>query len=239
MPAWTVKEFEKGLLYKAGQFQQLLNPGRYSYWFWERKHIDIVDMRETSQTVEGQEILTLDRLGVRVTLIAQFQIADAVVAMHSVDNFVSQLYQDLQLALRESVTSKTLEDLLKDREPLSTEIHASVAGRAAEYGVTLKRVGVKDIVLPGALRSVYLQEVEADLKGRANLVAARHETAAARARANTAKLLQENPNLLRLQELELINSLASKSGNVVVIPGLERLMTKPNASTSADGAEGS
>ena len=233
MATWTVREYERGLLYERGRFREVLSPGRYSYWIWDRKHVEIVDMRETSQTIDGQEILTLDRLGVRVTLIAQFRVVDPVKAMHSVENYVSQLYQDLQLSLRESVTSKTLEDLLKDRDPLSVEIRDGVAPRVGEYGLELSRVGVKDVILPGSLRSVYLQEVEADLKGRANLVAARHEVAAARARANTAKLLQENPNLLRLQELELINSLASKSGNVVVIPGLDRLMTN----TSESGEE--
>lgn len=230
MPSWTVREYERGLLYEKGQFREQLLPGHYSYWSWHHKNVDIVDMRETSQTIEGQEILSSDRIGVRVTLIAQYQVCDAVTAKHSVENFVSQLYQDLQLTLREAVTTKSLEELMKNRQPLSGEILDAVAPRTNTYGVELKRVGIKDIVLPGSVRSVFLQELEADLKGRANLVAARHEVAAARARANTAKLLQENPSLLRLQELELIQSLASKNGNVVVIPGLERLLTKPENS---------
>jgi regulator of protease activity HflC (stomatin/prohibitin superfamily) len=89
-------------------------------------------------------------------------------------------------------------------------------------------VGVKDIILPGVVRTVFLQEVEADLKGRASLVAARHETAAARARANTAKLLQENPDILRLQELETLAALASKAGNVLILPGLQSLLGQTN-----------
>jgi hypothetical protein len=73
---------------------------------------------------------------------------------------------------------------------------------------------------------MFLQEVEAEHKGRASLVAARHEVAAARARANTARLLQENPNLLRLQELETLAQLAAKSGNVLIIPGLQALLSR-------------
>ena len=76
------------------------------------------------------------------------------------------------------------------------------------------------------VRTVFLQEVEADLKGRASLVAARHEAAATRARANTAKLLQENPNILRLQELETLAALASKAGNVLILPGLQTLLSR-------------
>lgn len=234
MAKWTIRQYQRGLLYDRGRFVEVLPPGRYRYWPWQAKQIDVLDVRETSQTVEGQEILTSDKIGIRVTLIAQYRVADPVAARHEVENHVSQLYQDLQLTLREAVTGQTLEQLMTARETLSSSIQAEVAPRAAKYGVELSRVGVKDIVLPGAVRSVFLQEMEAELKGRANLVAARHEVAAARARANTARMLQENPHLARMQELELLASLASKSGNVIVIPGLERLFSREQTQPAPD-----
>jgi regulator of protease activity HflC (stomatin/prohibitin superfamily) len=225
----VVREYERGLFYRDGQFVELLPPGRYVHWVWEHCQIDRVDLREVSQTVEGQEILTADKIGVRVTLIAQFRVADPVAARHAVVDYPAQLYQDLQLTLREAITGRTLEDLLRERDALARDLHASVAPRAKTYGVELARVGVKDMVLPGSVRAVFLQEVEAELKGRAGLVAARHEVAAARARANTARLLQENPQMLRLQELETLAQLASKSGNVLIIPGLDTLLSRAPA----------
>ena len=233
--AVVVREYERGLLYRNGKFVELLPPGRYVYWKWQHCQVDRVDIREVSQTVEGQEILTSDKIGVRVTLIAQFKVVDPVIARHSVGDYPSQLYQDLQLTLREAITGRTLEELLKERDVLSGKLHEDVAGRARKYGVELTRVGVKDMVLPGTVRTVFLQEVEAELKGRANLVAARHEVAAARARANTAKLLQENPQILRLQELEALAALAAKSGNVLIIPGLHSLLGREPAANSPDG----
>ncbi len=224
----VIREYERGLLYEDGRFGGLLSPGRYRYWNWQDRVVDRVDVREVSQTVEGQEILTADKIGVRVTLIAQFRVIDPVAARHQVGDYRSQLYQDLQLTLREAITGRTLEDLLKERDALSLNLKEDVAPRARAYGVELARVGVKDMILPGTVRAVFLQEVEADLKGRAGLAAARHEVAAARARANTAKLVQENPLLLRLQELETLAQLASKSGNVVVIPGLDGLFGRPS-----------
>ena len=236
MAKWTVRQYQRGLLYDKGRFVEVLPAGRYRYWPWQAKQIDIIDIRETSQTVEGQEILTSDKIGIRITLIAQFRVVDPVAARHQVENHVSQLYQDLQLTLRESVTGQTLEELMNARDALSSSILMQVAPRAAIYGVELSRVGVKDIVLPGAVRTLFLQEMEAEHKGRASLVAARHEIAAARARANTARLLQENPHLIRMQELELLASLGSKSGNVIVIPGLDRILSRETptpASTSS------
>jgi regulator of protease activity HflC (stomatin/prohibitin superfamily) len=230
----VVREYERGLLYRDGQFVKLLPPGRYTHWRWEHCQIDPVDIREVSQTVEGQEILTSDKIGVRVTLIAQFKVADPVAARHSVGDYYSQLYQDLQLTLREAITGRTLEELLNERSALAARIQDDVAPRASRYGVELRRVGVKDIVLPGTVRAVFLQEVEAEHKGRASLVAARHEIAAARARANTAKLLQENPHILRMQELETLAQLAAKSGNVLILPGLQSLLSREPVGNSSE-----
>jgi regulator of protease activity HflC (stomatin/prohibitin superfamily) len=219
-----VWEFERGLLYHKGRFKELLDPGRYVLWPWQFRHIDRVDVRETSQTVTGQEILTKDKIGVRVTLVAQYKVADPVAATHGVESFVDKLYQDLQLTLRELITGRTIEELLEDRDALSAQLLDDVAPRALAYGLAVSRVGVKDVVLPGIVRHVFLQEVEADHRGRAELIAARHETAAARARANTAKLLHDNPNILRLQELETLAALAGKPGNVLILPGLRGLL---------------
>jgi regulator of protease activity HflC (stomatin/prohibitin superfamily) len=234
----VVREYERGLFYRDGKFIELLPPGRYTHWIWERIwqdwQIDRVDIREASQTVEGQEILTADKIGVRVTLIAQFKVADPIAARHAVSDYHTQLYQDLQLTLREAITGRTLEELLNERDVLSSKIQVDVAGRAAKYGIELTRVGVKDMVLPGVVRTVFLQEVEAEHKGRASLVAARHEVAAARARANTAKLLQENPQILRLQEMETLAQLASKAGNVLIIPGLQALLPREPVPTSSE-----
>jgi regulator of protease activity HflC (stomatin/prohibitin superfamily) len=231
----VIREYERGILYHNSKFIELLPPGRYRLWSWDGRQIDRVDVREFSQTVEGQEILTGDKIGVRITLIAQFRVADPITARHSVGDYQARLYQDLQLTLREAITGRTLEELLKERDALSRDLHANVAPRAKNYGVELTRVGVKDMALPGTVRAVFLQEVEADLKGRASLAAARHEVAAARAHANTAKLIQENPQLLRLQELETLAQLASKSGNVLIIPGLSSLLSRPPAGPSETG----
>jgi hypothetical protein len=228
-----VKEYERGLLYAKGRFLRLAEPGAYRTWRWQSRRIERIDLRETSHSVDGQEILTSDKIGVRIALIAQFRVTDPVAALHQVENYQSQLHQDLQLTLREIVTGRTLEELLKDRDALSSQLQAAVASRAATYGIALSRVGVKDIVLPANVRAVFMQEVEADLKGRASLVAARHEVAAARARANIAKMLQDNPELIQLQLIEALTTLAGKPGNVIVVPGLDGLLGGRRETTSA------
>jgi regulator of protease activity HflC (stomatin/prohibitin superfamily) len=216
-------EYEQGLLYKKGRFVKILPPGRYRLWFWQHQEIRKVSMRQVSQTVNGQEVITQDKVPVRVTLIAQYAVSDPEKALHTVESYIERLYQDLQLTLREAISTRDVDAVLSEREALSTELFEDVAERAAAYGVEVSRVGVKDVILPGRVEHVLLQEVEADRAGRAALVAARHETAAARSKANTAKIMQAHPAIVHLQEIEALVKLASKNGNVLIIPGLDSL----------------
>lgn len=235
-----IYEYERGLLYKDGQFEQLLKPGKYRFSRWDNVKVTTISMRVMSEVVSGQEILTSDKIGVRVSLIAIYQVVDPIVAINMVESYSEQLYYDLQLALRQSVASRDMDALLEARTELSQELLDMVKEQASEYGIELKRVGIRDIILPGQVRNVFLKEVEADREGRAELVKARHEVAAARARANTAKILTENPAIMRLQEIDALVQLASQSGNVVMLPNLADLLTRrPDSNSNSNNGNGS
>lgn len=222
----TVYEYERGLFYREGKYERLLEAGRYVWWRWERVDVTTVSTRQMSEVVSGQAILTADRIEVRVSLVAQYRIADPVLAVNSVASYSDQLYQDLQLVLRDLVAARDLEALLDDRTEISAALMDGVKEQALTYGVELMRVGVRDIVLPGSVRNVFLMEVEADRNGRAELVKARHEVAAARARANTARILADNPNIQRMQELEALVKIAGRNGSMMLLPAFGELLAQ-------------
>jgi regulator of protease activity HflC (stomatin/prohibitin superfamily) len=224
--AITVYEYERGLLYREGKFERLLDPGRYVWWRWERVDVAPVSTRQMSEVVSGQAILTADRIEVRVSLVAQYAITDPVLAVNAVASYSDQLYQDLQLVLRDLVAGRDLESLLDDRSEIASALLGGVKAQALTYGVELRRVGIRDIVLPGSVRSVFMKEVEADREGRAELVRARHEVAAARARANTARIMAENPNIQRMQELEALVKIAGRNGSMVLLPAFADLLSR-------------
>ncbi|NDJ52072.1 MAG: slipin family protein [Chloroflexi bacterium] len=229
-------EYERALLFKNGQFQRMLEPGRYEFWRWERIRILVVSLRQMSEVVNSQAILTADKIEVRVSLIAQYQVEDPQLAVSAVESYSEQLYQDLQLTLRDLISGYEIDPLLEARAELGENLLQAVAPRAQAYGVTLSRVGIRDIVLPGSVRNVFLREVEADREGRADLVKARHEVAAARARANTAKILAQNPNVARMQELDTLVKLAGRNGSVVVLPNMADLLV-PRANSTEDSED--
>jgi regulator of protease activity HflC (stomatin/prohibitin superfamily) len=219
----TVFEYERGLLYRDGRLDRVLEPGLYRFWATERVEVAKVSLREMSHVVAGQAILTADRVEVRVTLVAQYRVTDPTLAVNAVENYTEHLHQELQLALRDVVAGRTIDQLLESRDEIGTELLRLTADGARRYGVALSPVGLRDVVLPREVQRVFLLEVEADRAGRAELVKARHEVAAARARANTAKILAESPEVARLQELDALLALAGKGGNVVLLPNLAEL----------------
>jgi regulator of protease activity HflC (stomatin/prohibitin superfamily) len=212
-----VLEYERGLLYRDGRFQQVLPPGRYTHWRWQKVEIRVVSLRSMSEVIGGQDILTADRIEIRVSLIAQYAVTDPVLAINTVESYSDRLYQELQLSLREAVAGRTIDQLLESRAEIGSELLQKTAQGALAYGITLQRVGVRDIVLPPTVRNVFLKEVEADRQGRADLIKARAEVASARARANTARILAQNPNVARMQEVDALVQLAGRcldqSGN--------------------------
>jgi regulator of protease activity HflC (stomatin/prohibitin superfamily) len=219
----TIFQYEPGLLYRDGKMERVLEPGRHIFWRNERVDVAKVSLREMSHVVAGQGILTADRIEVRISLVAQYRVVDPAQAINAVENYTEQLHQELQLALRDVIAGRTLDQLLDNRGEIAAELNRLAIEPAKRYGVEMNRVGIRDVVLPGEVRQVMMQEVQADRAGRADLVKARHEVAAARARANTAKILSENPEVARMQELDALISLAGKNGTVVLLPTLADL----------------
>lgn len=229
-------EYERGLLYRDGRFEELLEPGRYRYNRRDKVKVERITTRLMSEVISGQEILTSDKIGVRISLIGVYAIEDPVLAVNSVESYSEQLYHDMQLALREVVSGQEMDALLESRTALGSDLLEIVQPQAKAYGLDVRRVGVRDIVLPGQVRNIFMQEISADRMGRAELVKARHEVAAARARANTAKILSENPAILRMQEMDALVQLAGKHGNVILLPNLADVFVRNQTMNGSNGS---
>ncbi|MBI3911943.1 MAG: slipin family protein [Armatimonadetes bacterium] len=214
-----IREAEVGLFYENGRFIQTLTPGRYALvnWPWHRQEVVRVDTRRATLTLSGQEMLTADGVSLRLNVVAQYRVVDGAVAVNTVADYQATLYTALQLLLREEVQSRILDALLGDRSALSGVLLERGRPEAAALGLELLAVGVRDVILPGEVKRMLTQEIQAQRAGRAALVTAREETAATRARANTARLLAENPVLLRLREIEALTQVAEGEGNTVVL----------------------
>src|SRR5919106_2258692 len=208
----TIFEYERGLKYRNGRFAGVIGPGRY--WVYRpRVVIRKVDVRPRFVTIAGQEVLSSDGVTLRVSLAAEYEIAEPEVAINKVESADQALYLTLQLALREIVGQAEIDDVLARREEFGRNLLELAAAPAEQVGLRLLGVNVKDIMFPGELKKIFSQVVQAQKEGQAALEKARGESAALRSLANAARMIEANPSLMQLR---LLQSLAASGGNTVV-----------------------
>ncbi|WP_024799599.1 slipin family protein [Nocardia sp. BMG51109] len=211
----TVMEWQRTLLYRDGRLDKVLEPGRHRY-DQRRCTLVPVDMRPRQLQVTGQELLTRDGLSLRVSLTVNWVVTDPVAFTTGAQYSETVLYAAVQEAARDKVAAHTLDELIADRALLAGADEAAAA--VADLGIRVSSVRARDLMLPGELRKAALETVLAKERGRADLERARAEAAALRSLANTARLLEENPALLRLRTLQV----AAVPGTQVVLDPRER-----------------
>jgi regulator of protease activity HflC (stomatin/prohibitin superfamily) len=214
-----------GLLYVNGQLIKRLASGQHAFWqFNHTVELKTFDCRTQMLEVSGQEILSKDRVSLRINLSASIKVHDAELAARSVDKVDDFVYKTLQLALREAVGTKSLDDILLDKLYVNETVKELIVERLSDIGISLLSVGVKDIILPGEMKAILNQVVEAQKAAEANVIKRREETSATRSLHNTAKVIENNPTLMRLKELEALEKVSEKIGSLTVYGGLEGLM---------------
>jgi regulator of protease activity HflC (stomatin/prohibitin superfamily) len=240
--AFTVESHEKGLLFFNRELQKLLEPG--DYFFWKGTTTVAVlkaDMRRLQLDMSGQEIMTKDKIMLRVNFVCQYRILDPVKTLNTIKNYEEQLYILMQLALREYIGAYTLDEILERKESISTQVVVAIKDKASEMGLDLLSAGVKDIILPGDVKDIINQVLIAEKKAQANVIMRREETASTRSLLNTAKIMDENKTLYRLKELEYIERISEKIHSISLSSGgqiIEQLRQAFQASAAEPGKKG-
>lgn len=220
-----VPEQHAALVFIDGQLACTLGPGPASFWNLQNNVVvDVVDLRLHSVEVGGQELLTRDKVSLRVNLSASTRVVDPVAARTGVAKVGEQVYRELQFALRQAVSARSLDELLGDKAALDAEILDSVRARVAGLGTEVLGVGVKDVILPGEMREIFNAVVQAEKQAQANVVRRREEANATRSLLNTAKLIEDNPVLMRLKELEALEKVTEKIDKLTVFGGLDGVL---------------
>jgi regulator of protease activity HflC (stomatin/prohibitin superfamily) len=213
----TIYEYERGLEYVRGKFVGLLEPGRYRIWPFSHRRIVVIDVRRAAAQIVNQKLLTADQITVTLNVVADYEIADVVAAVHKVADYRAQLYEEVQLATRHAVGAVTADVLLSERARVNGDILQAVKPLAGAYGLRVLNVGIKDVILAAKVRDLLMKEAEAKRMAQATLIGAREEVAALRALANAARLAAEHPQLLRIRELDAVRAFAQTPGNTVVV----------------------
>ncbi len=211
---------DKGILFYDGQYERLLEPGIYHFWTTGKsvicRHMNIA-RQELSLT--GQEILTKDKIGIRLNFVCTYQLTDCLKAYLEISSYESQFHTAVQLTVRDYIAGLTLDELLNQRDVIGQEILTLLRPKAEEMYISVLDAGIRDIILPGDVRDILNTVLIAEKRAQANVITRREEVASTRSLLNTAKLMDENKTLYKLKELEYLEKICEHVGNISVSGG--------------------
>jgi len=236
---FLIHEYEAALLYRNGRFMRILRSGAYyrpRFWY----DALVLDTRRTIETVPGQEILTVDNVGLKTSLVIDYEIVDPAKAFHTVQSYGGALYTIVQVVLRSVIGAVTADAILEKRIAIGQDLLEQAAPKAAELGLKLHSVEVKDVMFPGDLKNIFAEVAKAQKEGQAALERARGETAALRSLANAANMMKDNPTLMNLRVLQSIDQAARGEGNTFILgvpQGLASIADAPQAAAARAGTK--
>ncbi len=207
----------KGLLLINGKLTQVLEAGTFYFWNNETSvEVKAIDTRMQQMEIAGQELLTKDKAMLRINFYVRYQVENVVKALMNNKEYDKQLYILMQLALREFVGALTLDELLVKKDSVGKEILENLGAKADDLGVKASDAGIRDVILTGEMKEIMNQVLIAEKKAQANSIMRREETASTRSLLNTAKLMEENEVLWKLKEMEYMERIADKIGDITV-----------------------
>ena len=234
----TVPDGAMGVRFVDGAIDVTLPPGRHAAFTIEQQvSVVSIDLRERVVNVQGQDIMTKDKVTLRLNASMTYRVIDVKQLVTSSKNADEILYLSVQLGLREQVALHTLDEILSDRSVVGAQVRPAASARAKELGLEVLDFGVKDIILPGEMKALLNKVIEAQKTAEANVILRREETAAVRSMAQTAKILVETPVLMRLKELELYKDVAERVGTLNVVMSADGLPRLQLALPAADGKD--
>ncbi|MCZ7646950.1 MAG: slipin family protein [Planctomycetota bacterium] len=214
----AVEPGHAAVFFKDGAHQATLGAGKHAFWKdVGQVRLFTVDLREQVVDIQGQEIMTADKVTLRLNAVVNFRVADAVKAATVTDDYRQALYREAQLSLRAAIGTRDLDALLAAKDEVARELEGQLKDRATAFGLEVIALGIRDVILPGEMKDLLNKVTEAKKAAEAALITRREETAAMRMQANTAKVLEHNPTLMRLRELEVLEKVTQKANLTVML----------------------
>ena len=210
-----INEYERGIKFSFGKFSKVMQPG-WNIVIPILQSYKKVDIRTKAVDVPEQEAITKDNVSIKINAVIYFKVFDASKAILAVENFMYAVSQLAQTTMRNAVGAVSLDELLGERDKISTEICSIIDQATDPWGIEVENVELKDIALPEEMKRVIATVAEAEREKDAIIMKAKGELEAANNLAEAAKTLSQTPGALHLRTLSTLNAISADQSNTII-----------------------
>ncbi len=210
-----ISEYERGILFQFGKYKKILKPG-WNIVFPIIQSYQKVDIRTKAVDVPEQDAITKDNVSVRINAVIYYKIFDASKAVIAVERYQYAVSQLAQTTMRNAVGAVSLDELLGERDKISTEICNIIDEATDPWGIKVENVELKDIKLPEEMQRVIAKVAEAEREKQAVITKSLGEEEAAKNLAKAAQVMGSTPGALHLRTLATLNDVSSDQSNTII-----------------------
>ena len=210
-----ISEYERGILFRFGKFKKILKPGWNVVLPIIESHQKI-DIRTKAVDVPEQDAITKDNVSIRINAVLYYKVFDASKAVIAVEHYQYAVSQLAQTTMRNAVGAVSLDELLSERDKISTEICKVIDEATDPWGIKVENVELKDIKLPEEMQRVIAKVAEAEREKAAVITKSKGEIEASNNLAEAARIMSESPGSLHLRTLATLNDLSSDQSNTII-----------------------
>ena len=210
-----INEYERGIKFSMGKYSKIMEPG-WNLVLPIFQSFKKVDIRTKAVDVPEQEAITRDNVSVKINAVIYYKVFDASKAILAVENFRYAVSQLAQTTMRNAVGAVSLDELLGEREKISSEICTIIDKATDPWGIKVENVELKDISLPEEMKRVIAKAAEAEREKAAVITKAEGEVEASQNLAKAAEIMATTPGALHLRTLSTLNDVSSDQSNTII-----------------------
>jgi regulator of protease activity HflC (stomatin/prohibitin superfamily) len=211
-------EWQRAVILRVGRFHKVKGPGLYLLLPVLDRAAQVIDLRIQTNTINAEQALTRDTIAVGVDAIVFWQVEDAEAAAIRIANYREAIERVAQTSLREMIGASDLARLLSERRAADEQLRATIAEKTARWGVAVRSVEIRDVVIPRELQDAMSRQAQAEREKLARVTLASAEQEIAKQVLRAASLYGSDPNALKLRQMNLLYEMNKERGATVLIP---------------------
>ncbi|MGM0470460.1 MAG: slipin family protein [Promethearchaeati archaeon] len=211
-----VTEYNRLIVFRFGRYKRTVGPGIVVILpFIERS--EMVDLRIKTLDIARQEIITKDNIPITIDTSVFYKVINPEYAKTKIENFVRAVLNYTQGALRDVIGNMELDEVLTQREKISSEIRRVVDEETREWGIEISQIKIQQIELPENMKRAMAVQAEKEREKRAAIIASEGELEASKNIAEAGRILSETPSAIQLRTLQTIQDIAQEPSQKIVI----------------------
>ena len=212
-----LREYERAVIFTLGRYTGTKGPGLIIVIPF-LQHALRVDTRVVTLDIPPQDVISRDNVSVQVNAVVYFRVVDPGKAIIQVERYLEATSQLAQTTLRAVLGKHELDEMLAEREKLNQDVQTILDAQTDGWGIKVTNVEIKDIGLNETMVRAMARQAEAERERRAKVIHAEGERQAARALADAANTLAQEPSAMQLRYLETLAQVAGDKSSTLVFP---------------------